>query len=541
MAELLIRGATIWAGAAPAPAAGWLSVSAGRIDAVGTADTPEPDADEVVDAPGRHVLPSFVDCHTHLSTSAWLPVAGDASGWRCRDDALSCIERIVARGPEQGWLLFMNMDHSRWPGRKPPSAAELEAASNGRPVFLADVSLHRAVLSETGLRRCNITSATRGSSGDITSDRRGSPTGELWEAAFARALHVALEEIARELGPQRLHALLEREARRHLSYGITDAHDPCISASVSPSMAALRDATSLRVSWSVVSPAGILEPPEADDIADDYGAGPPSAKFFLDGALRCAMCLEPTAALDMGRRAIWLALRRLSLDPLRDLYAARSSYQSGEVCSDFRRMTQTDLERRLETFHERGLRLRIHALGNLAARQAAEALGRIGAPARATLEHLLFLRDAEIEAIARTSATASIQPGFIAHYGPAMLDRGMSRSMHVLPARSLLDSQIRLSISSDNPCGPLDPLHNLRAAVERRTSDGRPVGDNEALSREQAVRAATVDAMIGISGEPKRGLETGAQADFVICSGDPFDRATTVESTWVSGRRAYAR
>ncbi len=536
MTALLIRGATVWAGTAPLPAAGWLTVRGGRIDAIGGIDTPEPNADEIHDATGAHILPSFVDCHTHLSTSAWLPVAGDASTWRCREDALRAVE-AAANSHERGWLLFMNMDYSDWSGRKPPTASELEAASGGRPVFLVDISLHRAIVSESALRRCDITSG-RGIHGDVTCSRRGTPTGELWEGAFARALRIALEEITRDLEPGGLVALLEREARRHLSYGITDAHDPCIPASLRASMVALCAATPLRVSWSVVSAAGILEAPELEDLADNYGAGPASAKFFLDGAARCAMCLEPAAALALSRRALWLALRRVSLDPLRDLFAARSAYTAGEICSDYRRMTEPDLRRRLDAFRERGLRLKIHAIGNLAARQAATALTGLGSPAQATLEHLLFVRDAEIEAVARTGASVSIQPGFLPHYGPSLLDRGLPHAMHTVPARSLLDAEIPLSISSDNPCGPLDPLHNLRAAVERRLDDGRTLDEGEALTREQAVRAATVDAMIGITGAPKPGLVAGAPADFVVCSGDPFDHRTTVESTWIAGRRA---
>jgi len=539
VAELLIRGATVWAGAEPQPSAGWLTVRDGRVEAIGGVGEAEPEADETLEAAGAHVLPSFVDCHTHLSTSAWLPVAGDGSRWRCREDALGAVEQAAEGGGDQGWLLFMNMDYSGWPGRRLPSAAELETASGGRPVFLVDLSLHRAIVSESALRRCDITNATRGSSGDITTSSRGTPTGELWEGAFARALGVALAELTRDLGPGGLDSLLEREARRHLSYGITDAHDPCIPASLRASMVGVCDATPLRVSWSVVSAAGILEAPGPEDIADDYGAGPASAKFFLDGAHRCAICMEPAAALAMSRQALGLALRRLSLDPLRDLMRTRSAYVAGEICSDYRRMTQPELQRRLEAFSERGLRLKIHALGNLAARQAAEALTALGGRTRATLEHLLFMRDQEIDAVAATGASASIQPGFIPHNGPSLLDRGLPRITHTIPARSLLDAGLAVSISSDNPCGPLDPLHNIRSAVERCFEDGRTLDEREAISREQAVRAATVDGMIGITGEPKRGLEVGATADFVVCSADPFDHGSAVESTWIAGRRVH--
>lgn len=540
MAEFLVRCAGVWAGADPAPTGSWIAVGDGRIEAIGGSQDREPEAAEVVVEPKAHVLPSFVDCHTHLSTSAWMPAAGDASIWTSRTDALAAVERAASTASENDWLLFMNMDYSLWPGRKPPSAGELEVASGGRPVFLVDLSLHRAIVSESALRRCNITSGTQGAAGDISCSRRGTPTGELWEGAFARALRVALEEIARGLGVEGMDALLLAECDRHLSYGITDAHDPCIPASLRPAMSRLAGETPLRVSWSVVSKHGILEAPVLEDIADDYGTGPASAKFFMDGAHRCSMCLGPREAMRMTRGALGLALRRMSLDPIRDLLATRSVFSGGEMCTDYGRFEQAVLERRFEEFRERGLRLKIHALGNMAARDAARALGTLGGPFRATFEHLLFMRDAEIEAVAGTGATASIQSGFLPHYGDALIDRGMTGAMRAVPARSLLDVGLALSISSDNPCGPLDPLHNMRAAVERRASSGRTVCDDEALSREQALHGATVGGMTGITGEPKRGLEVGAPADFVVCSGDPFEHSSTVSSTWIGGRCVYS-
>jgi predicted amidohydrolase YtcJ len=468
-----------------------------------------------------------------------MPVAGDASVWTSRHDALAAVERAAASAPENGWLLFMNMDYSLWPGRRPPGAGELEAAAGGRPVFLVDLSLHRAIVSESALRRCNITSATQGANGDITCSRRGSPTGELWEGAFARALRTALEEIAQGMGPEVMDALLRAECERHLSYGITDAHDPCIPASLRSSMSRLVGKTPLRVSWSVVSKHGILEPPELEDVADDYGTGPASAKFFMDGAHRCSMCLGPREAMRMTRDAFWLALRRMSLDPIRDLLATGSAYSAGEMCTDFGRFEQTALERRFDEFRERGLRLKIHALGNMAARDAAQALESLGGSYRATFEHLLFMRDAEIEAVAHTEATASIQSGFLSHYGDSFLDRGMARTMYAVPARTLLDAGVALAISSDNPCGPLDPLHNIRAAVERKADSGRTVCEGEALTREQALHAATMGGMTGITGEAKRGLEVEAAADFVVCSGDPFSPSSTVAQTWIGGKRVY--
>jgi hypothetical protein len=96
-------------------------------------------------------------------------------------------------------------------------------------------------------------------------------------------------------------------------------------------------------------------------------------------------------------------------------------------------------------------------------------------------------------------------------------------------------------LSSDYPCGPLDPLHNLRAAVDRRLPDGRTLQPDQALTPQEAVRAATVDAAasLGLGAPARAGLVPGEPADLVVCDGDPFTPATRVTQTWVAGTLAW--
>ena len=75
--------------------------------------------------------------------------------------------------------------------------------------------------------------------GDVTRDRRGRPTGELWEAAYTLALQHALTDLAgytRDIGA---HAVLQAEAARLLAYGITHAHDPYVAPDRHEQMLAL--------------------------------------------------------------------------------------------------------------------------------------------------------------------------------------------------------------------------------------------------------------------------------------------------------------
>jgi N-acyl-D-aspartate/D-glutamate deacylase len=62
MDDLRIVGATIVDGTGAAAYPGDVAVRDGRIVAVGTCDSP---ARRTIDARGAHILPGFVDVHTH--------------------------------------------------------------------------------------------------------------------------------------------------------------------------------------------------------------------------------------------------------------------------------------------------------------------------------------------------------------------------------------------------------------------------------------------------------------------------------------------
>ena len=88
-------------------------------------------------------------------------------------------------------------------------------------------------------------------------------------------------------------------------------------------------------------------------------------------------------------------------------------------------------------------------------------------------------------------------------------------------------------LCSDHPSGPLDPLHNLRAAVSRRLPGGSTLQSGQAITQQDAVRAYTTAAASSL------GAPAGEPADFVVCDGDPFAPATQVTQTWITGEQAW--
>jgi predicted amidohydrolase YtcJ len=543
MSRRLLTGATVWAGPDCQPRRAWLLADGSQIEALGDQDDDgHPPADEVVDLPGCHVLPGFVDVHLHLTQAAWFGQGHDGSGWQSLAEALRAVSAAASAQPGTGWLLLWGVERWRWPEGRLPTAAELDRAAPGRLVVVSTADMHRGAVSPAVLATLGLDSQRRAREfrDDISRDRRGRPTGELWEAAYAVALQQALSSLADASAPgtgePHIQAVLAAEARRCLQLGITHAHDPYVPPAWHEHMAALRAATPLRLSWATGSPAGMHCRPAGPGQAPagPYGEAAREVKLFADGGDRCALRLPSRAVAAMAGGALAESIRLRAPGPLREAMRRKLAIGPGGLRTPYLHYTDAELASLAATYLEAGIRMRIHALGNLAGEQAARTLRQIGAPpGGATIDHLLVCDPATADLVASTGVPVSYQPGFLPRYGDMLEGTRIGRYAAMLGGRLLLQAGIPLAISSDYPCGEASPLHNLRCAVHRDLQPG------QALTRPEAVRAYTVTAAASLNARGAGGLAPGQAADLVICDGDPFHRETRITQTWIGGQVAW--
>jgi predicted amidohydrolase YtcJ len=118
--------------------------------------------------------------------------------------------------------------------------------------------------------------------------------------------------------------------------------------------------------------------------------------------------------VDLFAGACAEAWRMRAVGPLREAARRKLILRPRHLHTPYLRYTDTELTDLIAAYATAGLRLRIHALGNLAVTQAARALHAAGIPpGAATIDHLLLLDDATADLVAASGATASYQPGFI--------------------------------------------------------------------------------------------------------------------------------
>ena len=175
--------------------------------------------------------------------------------------------------------------------------------------------------------------------------------------------------------------------------------------------------------------------------------------------------------------------------------------------------------------HMGGWQIGVHVQGDRAMVAVMDALEAAVANAprdhRHRLEHAGYPTPALIERIARLGAITINQPNYLRDSGDEFLARLGERAHQLQPLRDELDAGITVVLSSDSDVTSYRPLDTIRAAVERRTSSGTPLGASQKLTLEEALRAHTITAAYALRMEDRIGsIEVGKLADVVVVDGD---------------------
>ena len=120
------------------------------------------------------------------------------------------------------------------------------------------------------------------------------------------------------------------------------------------------------------------------------------------------------------------------------------------------------------------------------------------------------------------------------------------RHDEIVPLRTLIEAGVHVSLGTDNvPVTLFAPIWHSIARRSRYV--GEPVAAGQGLSREQAIRAATIDGAYLTFDEHRKGsLEPGKLADVAVLDADPLTvaenkiRDIRAVMTMVGGRVVYA-
>ncbi|KWT62019.1 amidohydrolase [Streptomyces albus subsp. albus] len=444
----------------------------------GAADSFADGVDEVVHLDGALVTPAFTDAHVHTTATGLALTGLDLSGARTLPDALARVREYAAARPADRVLLGHGWDATAWPEGRPPSRAELDAATGGRPLYLTRVDVHSAVVTTALL--------------DLVPGLRDLP-GFHAEQPLTGAAHHAVRAAAHAtVTPAQRDAAQAAALAHAASLGIGSLHE-CAGPDISSeddftallARAAREPGPRVVGYWAET----VTNAKDADRIRA-LGAIGAAGDLFADGSLgsHTAHLHAPYADADHTGTA------HLDADAVAAHVAA---------CT------------------EAGLQAGFHAIGDAAltavtdgVRAAADRVGlaRVRA-ARHRVEHAEMLTETTVAAFAELALTASVQPAFDAAWGgedgmyAARL--GAERARTLNPYAALLRAGVPLALGSDSPVTPLDPWGTLRAAVFHRTRE-------HGISARAAFTAHTRGGWRAIGRDDAGVLVPGAPADYAV-------------------------
>lgn len=490
----LFRGGTIYSPADPRATA--LLVSDERIAWVGASDD-APAADHVVDLDGALVTPAFVDAHVHATNTGLTLTGLDLHGVRSATGLLDAVAEYVRTLPADAVVLGFGWDESTWddgspdadhPGRRLPSADELDRAAGGRLALLSQASMHSALCSSALL-------AAAGP--DVAAEPGYDPSGWLRRSAHHRVRMIALGSLT---GAQRRSA--QETALRHAAgLGIAAIHEcagPVTSSETD--LSELLAGSGVRAGLPEVY--GYWGELMGAARAKELGAVGAGGDLFADGAL--------------GARTAHLREPYLDGD------------EPGELGHGY--LSADQVAEHVIDCVEHGVQAGFHAIGDEAIstvlagyRIAAAAVGvdrlRSG---RHRIEHVEIVDKAMIAALVELGLVASMQPAFDRLWGGdnQMYVRrlGARRALETNPMGAMHGVGVALAFGSDSPVTPLDPWGSVRAAMWHHNPSYR-------MSARAAFAVHTRGGWRAVHQDDHGMLAPGAPATFAVWS-VPADRIT---------------
>jgi predicted amidohydrolase YtcJ len=454
--------------------------------------------------PDEIAIPGLTDAHLHLRDAALEARQVNLAGTASLDEGLALLGAAANRlGPDE-WLLGAGWDHGRW-GRW-PTADDLESAVRGRPAAIRSIDHHAIWASHAALLAAGIDAALPDPPGGLIRRRAdGEPDGVLLEHAsdlVSRLIPEPSDDVVKQ-------AIAEL-AEELLRYGIVGIHDPG-ALRVDPTLRDLELLGSLADRGDL--PLQVLAGIRANGLprarAEGLASGTPIGR-------------DPAGTIRLG----WLKL--FADGTLGSQTAALVAPRERSTDRGVMLMSQGELAELAFEAAAGSIATQIHAIGDAAVGAALDALAPTTArvPFMPRVEHVQLCLPEDRARFGALGIGASVQPVHLREdAATARRDWGTRAETSGYAWRSLLDAGAALAFGTDAPVEPVDPWPGIALAVLRRDpswgEDAKPFGPDEALTLEQALRAATVGPAL-LARDPLGGrLIPGAPGDLIVLPAAP--------------------
>jgi predicted amidohydrolase YtcJ len=497
-ADLVLTGGKVVTLDAAGTIAEAIAIREGRVLAVGTNEEILAYADsqtERIALDGKTVVPGLADNHYHSIGGG---PGVDLSRTRSLQEVVDAIAARAVSTPE-GEVIVTNSDWHEGQLREQrlPYRDDLDRATSRHPVVAVrgghEYILNSAALAKWGIRE-NAKAPAGGSLGRYPDGRLN---GELVDTARSVVTLPAAPELS---SAARLEAI-RGELRRLNEVGLTSIR----YGSATPAF--YRDLEELGKQGPLpVRVSALLRVRGEDEIAS-LGIAPDAGdewlrvagiKLGVDGGFEGGLMREPYEE-PFGQNGTFFGLQTMPTEPYVNLVRA---------------------------LNQLGWRVATHAVGDAAIDLVLDAYEKANqdrsiTERRFAIEHGFIPRADQLPRMKALGIHVTAQDHLYLAAPSLVKYWGAERAKWVTPLRAYLDAGIPVSLGTDTPVVPYPPLWVLYHFITRDTISAGVMGEDQKVSREEALRTMTLGGAALMFEEDLKGtLETGKLADLVVLEED---------------------
>ncbi|MBO6620475.1 MAG: amidohydrolase [Balneola sp.] len=482
---------------------------------------------QIIDGEGKTLLPGLIDAHGHVMGLGFQQLNVNLMGINSLEATLDTLKNYAEANPDLEWIQGRGWNQTLWEENEFPTAEDIDKVISDRPVWLSRVDGHAGWGNSMALRMAGISKDTPDpQGGKVIRDGSGKATGVFIDAAqgFVESEIPAPTEKEQKLALEKAYAQMAK-------MGITSVHDAGVGVKAWNLYKEFADQRKAKTRiYGMISGSGktfdeLSKNGPVDSYSDDMLALR-SVKLYSDGALgsRGAAMLQPYSD-DPGNFGLLF-------------------------------MDQEEMDAAVSKVVGKGFQANIHAIGDAGNRQVLDALEKAqnehgDQGLRNRVEHAQIVALDDIPRFKELDIIASMQPTHATSDMNMAEDRvGPQRIKGGYAWKTFLEQGTKVAAGSDFPVEHSNPFFGLYSAVTRMDHSGNPEGGwypNESLTREEALRAFTLDAAYAGHQEDVLGsIEEGKWADFILIDQDYFSIPASdiweikVLETWVAGEKVYS-
>ena len=445
------------------------------------------EANEILDANGKTILPGFIDSHCHFYNLGLDQQVVDLRGTTSFEEI---IERLIASdlNNQSDVILGRGWDQNDWDNKQFPVNTELNKVFKNKLVVLERIDGHAYIVNDNALELAGIDQNTL-VRGGLVLLKDNKPTGVLIDAPMSMVDKVLPEKSTRE----KVNALKQAQ-EISFSYGLTTVSDAGLSTEIINVIDSLHKSEELKIKiYAMVSVSknniqrlkktGIIKTPKLNVR---------SFKVYGDGAL--------------GSRGA--ALKKPYCD---------DPHNYGFLRTDIK-----DLKYYANEIAGMGFQMNTHAIGDstvsVLLKEYQKVLNDIEDP-RWRIEHSQVVDLNEFE-LYNDKILPSVQPTHATSDMYWAYDRLGKRIDGAYAFKDLLSQSKRIALGTDFPVEKVNPFHTFYSSIERKDLNGYPENGfqiENALTREETLKGMTIwGAYFNFEEDEKGTIEKGKSADFII-------------------------